>query len=48
MTNKTKITSISKGENHCLFIFPKEQKLFEIIRKILEKLGFEQKGYNTI
>jgi len=37
MKNKIKILEISKNEHRSLFSFPKEQKLFGIIRNVLLK-----------
>lgn len=38
---KIKILGISKNKKRSVFTFPKEQKLFGIIRNALIKLGFE-------
>ena len=43
MKEKIKILGISKNEHRSVFNFPKEQKLFYLIRNILMKLGFEDK-----
>lgn len=39
--NRIKILGVSKNEHRSIFSFPKEQKLLEIIRNVLMKLGFE-------
>ena len=39
-----KILEINKNEHRSIFSFPKEQKLFEIIRNILMKLEFENES----
>jgi hypothetical protein len=39
--DKIGILEINKNERRSVFTFPKEQKLFGIIRNILMKLGFE-------
>ena len=44
MKEKIKILEISKNEHRSVFSFPKEQKLFGIIRNILMKLGFENES----
>lgn len=42
---KIKLLGISKKEQRSSYTFPKEQKLFEIIRKVLVELGFENDDY---
>ena len=41
MKNKIKILSISKRSHRSELRFPKEQKLFDILRKFLINLGFD-------
>lgn len=45
---KIKILGISKWENRSQYDFPKEQKLFGIIREILYGLGFENGNYDYV
>ena len=45
---KLKLLGIKKSENYNYYIFPKEQKFFEIVRAILKDIGYpviEWKGY---
>lgn len=42
MTEKIIMLSVSKSDFRNSFSFPKEQKFFEILRKFLVKLGFEE------
>ena len=42
MTEKIKLLGISKNDYRNTFGFPKEQKFFNILRKFLTKLGFEE------
>ncbi|MBI2057163.1 hypothetical protein HYT91_02820 [Candidatus Pacearchaeota archaeon] len=43
---KIKILGISKNEHRSEYLFPKEQKLFNIIREMLKKLNFENRFDN--
>jgi len=42
--DKIRILEINKNEQRSVFTFPKEQKLFGIIRNVLMKLGFEKRS----
>jgi hypothetical protein len=45
---KIKLLSVSKNEHRSEYIFPKEQKLFGIIREILYKLNFKDGSLESI
>ena len=44
MKEKIKVLGINKNEHRSVFSFPKEQKLFGIIRNILMNLGFKKES----
>ncbi|MBI4116934.1 hypothetical protein HY449_04280 [Candidatus Pacearchaeota archaeon] len=45
MAEKIELLSVSKSDYRNEFGLPKEQKFFEIVRKFLWKLGFEEDKY---
>jgi hypothetical protein len=48
MTNKLKLLAIYKNEHRSEYVFPKEQKLFGIIREVLYKLNFKDSSLDEI
>lgn len=45
---KLKLLGSGKSSHHNYFIFSKHQDFFEIARKLLDKLGFEEKEYGYL
>jgi ribosomal protein L37AE/L43A len=46
---KVKVLGVSKNERRSEYVFPKEQDVFEIVRRVLVALGFENDyGFKTL